>query len=47
MADTIKETKGTENEMFFRGWLKDLCAYWGNAHGGDVIMHIMNDYIGF
>lgn len=47
MADTIKETKGTENEMFFRGWLKDLCAYWGNAHGGDVIMSIMDDYIGF
>lgn len=47
MADTIKETKGTENERFFRGWLKDLCAYWGIAHGGDVIMHIMNDYIGF
>lgn len=33
--------------MFFREWLKDLCAYWGNAHGGDVIMGIMNDYIGF
>lgn len=47
MADTIKEAKGTENEMFFREWLKDLCAYWGKIIGEDTIMGIMNDYIGF
>lgn len=47
MADTIKEAKGTKNEMFFREWLKDLCAYWSKAHGGDIVTGIINDYIGF
>lgn len=47
MADTIKDTKGTENEMFFREWLKDLCVYWGKIIGEETIMGIMDDYIGF
>lgn len=47
MADTIKDNKGTENEMFFREWLKDLCAFWGKIIGEETIMGTINDYIGF
>lgn len=29
MADTIKDSKGTEDEQFFIDWLMELLKFWG------------------
>lgn len=46
MADTIKESKGTDDEQFFYDWLMELLKFWGT----DVdlykkLKHIISDYL--